>query len=145
MEWSAISCDRARGARRRRRQARPVQGDGGGRPHDAPDLARRTGTNERYIREWLNAQAASGYAVYDKAHGTYSLTPEQGFALATESGPASVAGAFQVVQAIWQNLPRMLENFKTGNGLPWGEQHPCLFEGTERFFRSGYIANLVDA
>lgn len=107
------------------------------------DLAKRTGTNERYIREWLNAQAASGYALYDAKAGTFSLTPEQGFALATEVGPASVAGAFQVIQAMWQNLPKMMDNFKTGDGLEWGKQHPCLFEGTERFFRSGYIANLV--
>jgi SAM-dependent methyltransferase len=109
------------------------------------DLATKTQMNERYIREWLNAQAASGYAVYDAQAGTFSLTPEQGFALATEVGPASVAGAFQVIQAMWQNLPKMMDNFKTGAGLEWGKQHPCLFEGTERFFRSGYIANLVDS
>lgn len=113
-------------------------------PLTSTELATKAGMSERYMREWLNAQAASGYAVYDAQKQTYTLTPEQGFALATEAGPASVVGAFQLVQAMWQNLPKMMENFKTGGGLEWGAQHPCLFEGTERFFRSGYVANLVD-
>jgi SAM-dependent methyltransferase len=106
-------------------------------------LAAQTGTHERYVREWLNAQAASGYVEYDAQQGTYRLTPEQAFALSKDDGPASIAGAFQLGQAVWMNLPRMLENFKSGGGLDWGQQHPCLFEGTERFFRSAYVANLI--
>jgi 2-polyprenyl-3-methyl-5-hydroxy-6-metoxy-1,4-benzoquinol methylase len=107
------------------------------------DLARLTGTTERYIREWLNAQAASGYVAYDSESGRFTLPPEQAFALADETSPASVPGLFQVTAAMWHGEERMTENFRTGRGTEWGAQHPCLFEGTERFFRSGYIGNLV--
>jgi SAM-dependent methyltransferase len=106
-------------------------------------LARKTGTAERYVREWLNNQAASGYVTYDAQAATYSLPPEQAMALADESSPAFFPGAFQVVQAAFASIPRIEERFRTGAGLEWGEHHPCLFEGTERFFRSGYVGNLV--
>jgi len=107
------------------------------------ELAKRTETAERYVREWLNAQAAGGYVTYDPQSGKYTLPPEQALALADESSPAFVPGLFQVTQAMWSGEPRMLENFRTGGGFEWGQQHPCLFEGTERFFRSGYIGNLL--
>jgi len=109
------------------------------------DLARATGTTERYVREWLNAQAASGYVEYDGATQRFSLTPEQAFAFADDSSPASVPGLFHVTAAMWHGEEKATENFRTGKGLAWGDQHPCLFEGTERFFRSGYIGNLVSA
>lgn len=112
-------------------------------PFTPAALAQKTGTNERYVREWLNANAAAGYVTYDSRKATYELPAEQSFALGTDDGPASVAGAFSLVQATWMNLPKMIENFRTGGGLEWGDQHPCLFEGTERFFKSGYIANLT--
>jgi 2-polyprenyl-3-methyl-5-hydroxy-6-metoxy-1,4-benzoquinol methylase len=107
------------------------------------ELAKRTETSERYCREWLNAQAAGGYVTYDAASGKFTLPPEQAMALADDTSPAFVPGLFQVTQAVWNAVPKMERNFKTGDGLAWGDQHPCLFEGTERFFRSGYIGNLV--
>jgi 2-polyprenyl-3-methyl-5-hydroxy-6-metoxy-1,4-benzoquinol methylase len=109
------------------------------------DLARLTGTAERYVSEWLNAQAASGYVAYDAASARFTLPPEQAFALADDSSPASVPGLFHVTAAMWHGEEKMTENFRSGGGLAWGAQHPCLFEGTERFFRSGYIGNLVSA
>jgi Methyltransferase domain len=111
----------------------------------AAELSERTETTERYVREWLNAQAASGYVTYDPSTGRYTLPPEQAFALADDESPASVAGAFHIARAMWSALDRMETNFRTGGGLEWGHQHPCLFEGTERFFRAGYIGNLVSS
>jgi 2-polyprenyl-3-methyl-5-hydroxy-6-metoxy-1,4-benzoquinol methylase len=112
-------------------------------PVTPSDLARRTGTTERYVREWLNAQAAGGYVSYDPASGHFTLPPEQAFALSDDASPASVPGLFHVAAAMWHGEEKMTENFRSGRGLEWGAQHPCLFEGTERFFRSGYIGNLV--
>jgi SAM-dependent methyltransferase len=109
----------------------------------AAELAKRTETAERYVGEWLNAQAASGYVAYDATSGRYTLPPEQAFAFANDESPASVAGAFSVARAMWSALDEMEANFRTGGGLEWGHQHPSLFEGTERFFRAGYIGNLV--
>jgi 2-polyprenyl-3-methyl-5-hydroxy-6-metoxy-1,4-benzoquinol methylase len=108
-------------------------------------LAKRTETSERYVSEWLNAQAAGGYVTYDPATGKYALPAEQAFALADDASPAAVAGAFQLVQAMWSAVQKTTDNFRTGGGLEWGHQHPCLFEGTERFFRAGYIGNLLSA
>jgi 2-polyprenyl-3-methyl-5-hydroxy-6-metoxy-1,4-benzoquinol methylase len=113
-------------------------------PVTPSDLARRTGTTERYVREWLNAQAAGGYVAYDAASGRFTLPPEQAFALADDTSPASVPGLFHVTAAMWHGEETMTDNFRSGRGLAWGEQHSCLFEGTERFFRSGYIGNLVN-
>jgi 2-polyprenyl-3-methyl-5-hydroxy-6-metoxy-1,4-benzoquinol methylase len=73
------------------------------------------------------------------------LPPEQAFALADEESPASVAGAFHIARAMWAALDKMEQNFKTGDGLEWGHQHPCLFEGTERFFKAGNIGNLINS
>jgi 2-polyprenyl-3-methyl-5-hydroxy-6-metoxy-1,4-benzoquinol methylase len=114
-------------------------------PVTAAELAQRTGTTERYIREWLNAQAASGYLTYDAATSRFTLPPEQAFALADDTSPASVPGLFHVTAAMWHGEEKMTENFRSGRGIEWGAQHPCLFEGTERFFRAGYIGNLVSA
>ncbi len=112
-------------------------------PVTPQELARATGTTERYVREWLNAQAASGYVAYDAANGSFWLPPEQAFAFADDTSPASVPGLFHVTAAMWHGEEKMTENFRSGGGLEWGAQHPCLFEGTERFFRAGYIGNLV--
>src|SRR5581483_6646177 len=114
-------------------------------PLTPEELAERSECAERYCREWLDAQASAGYVVYDAATGRYALPPEQAAALAQPDSPAFVPGLFQVTQAIWAAVPTMIERFKTGDGYAWGEQHPCLFEGTERFFRSGYIGNLVSS
>jgi hypothetical protein len=130
--------------RHHRRPAWALPSDGGGRSGHPTELAERRDT-ERYIREWLNAQAAGGYVTYDAASGRYTLPAEQALALADETSPAFVPGLFQVTQAMWNGQPKIEDNFRTGKGLEWGHQHPCLFEGTERFFRSGYIGNLTSA
>lgn len=114
-------------------------------PATASDLAERTGTHARYVQEWLDAQASGGYVQYDPATGHYMLEVEQREALANPESPAFVPGIFQVAAACWAAIDQMSERFRDGNGLPWGEHHHCLFEGTERFFRSGYLGNLVSA
>jgi hypothetical protein len=116
-------------------------------PQSPAELADNTNTNERYIREWLNSQAAGGYVLYDKATGKYSLSEEQELCLANPDGPVDLPGASLVVQDFFHVRERALENFRTGKGMEWGEHHPCLFHGTERFFRAGYNANsfIVDS
>jgi SAM-dependent methyltransferase len=114
-------------------------------PVSPADLSRRTETVERYVREWLNAMAASGYVTYDAQAGTFHLEPEQALALTDSENPAFVPGLFQVTAAMWAAEPKIAANFRTGAGLMWGHQHSCLFEGTERFFRSGYLGNLVQS
>ena len=108
----------------------------------ATQLAQRTGTNERYVREWLGNQGAGGYVQYDAASDEWSLSPEQALPDRPEwSGRQP--GAYNIVEATFHALERTLENFKSGDGMEWGDHHPCLFEGTERFFRAGYSTNLV--
>jgi SAM-dependent methyltransferase len=114
-------------------------------PVTPADLAKLTGTIERYVREWLGNQAAGGYVSYDPATGKYTLPPEQAFALADETSPAFFPGGFQVVAAMFQAEPRISENFKTGQGLDWGDHDHRLFEGTERFFRSSYNGHLISS
>lgn len=114
-------------------------------PLTSQELAERTDTTERYVREWLASQAAGGYANYDPATGKYSLSEEQAFALTDESGPVFLPGAFQVALAAVRSEPRIATAFKTGEGVGWHEHDAGLFGGTERFFRPGYAANLVDA
>jgi SAM-dependent methyltransferase len=114
-----------------------------GAPVTPVELAKKTDLHERYIREWLSAQAASGYIDYDPQKGTFSLSPEQAMAFAEEGSPAFFAGAFDVVQAIYLDEPKVAEAFRTGKGVGWHEHSKCLFSGTERFFRPGYSANLV--
>jgi SAM-dependent methyltransferase len=116
-----------------------------GEPVTPAELARRTGTNERYLREWLANQAAGGYVEYDARTATFTLSPEQAQALATDDSPASVQGAFQSMSAFAAARERIARRFRTGEGLPWGEHDHDLFTGTERFFRPGYAAHLVDA
>src|ERR1700704_6932551 len=85
------------------------------------ELAQRTGTVERYIREWLGNQAAGGYVSYDPATGKYTLPAEQAHALADETSPVFLPGAFQLIAAALKAVPRVAENFRTGAGLDWGE------------------------
>jgi 2-polyprenyl-3-methyl-5-hydroxy-6-metoxy-1,4-benzoquinol methylase len=108
-------------------------------------LAERTGTAERYVREWLAGQAASGYIDYDASAGTFHLSPEQALVFAKDDSPVMLTGGFYSLQAIYESVPRMAEAFRTGNGLAWGEHCNCLFCGTEKFFGPGYRANLVSA
>ena len=107
------------------------------------ELARRTATTERYVREWLSAQAAAGYVEYDHASNLFYLNPEQATVFADEDSPASMAGAFEVMSSFWIDEPKIAEAFRTGRGVGWHEHSRCLFRGTERFFRPGYNANLV--
>ncbi len=112
-------------------------------PVTTTELAKRSECAERYVREWLNAMAAGGYVTYDAATQRYTLPAEQAFALADPESPAFCTGMFQIALAMYAAEERLSKNFRTGEGLAWGEQHPCLFEGTERFFRAGYIGNLI--
>ena len=107
------------------------------------ELARRTGTNERYVREWLGNQGAGGYVEFDASSGEWSLSPEQALCLTDPNGPVDMPGAYNIVEATFHALDQTLENFKSGHGMEWGEHHPCLFEGTERFFRAGYNSSLI--
>jgi 2-polyprenyl-3-methyl-5-hydroxy-6-metoxy-1,4-benzoquinol methylase len=114
-------------------------------PMTPTQLAEKTGTTERYVREWLSSQAAGGYVTYDKASGRFSLTEEQAFALADDNSPAFLPGAFQVALAATRSVDKIADAFKTGKGVGWHEHDPELFVGTERFFRPGYAANLTSA
>ncbi|MFI5444324.1 class I SAM-dependent methyltransferase [Polaromonas sp. UC242_47] len=114
-------------------------------PATAEELARRTHTDARYLREWLSAQAASAYVSYAPESQTFSLSEEQSFALAQEGSPAFIPGAFQITVAQFKAIPKMLQAMRTGLGVGWHEHDASLFHGTERFFRPGYAANLVSA
>src|SRR3954469_7936301 len=116
-----------------------------GEPVTPAELAERTGCRERYVREWLCQQAASGYVEYDAAGATFSLPPEQALALAHDDSPAFIPGAFQLIAAIVKDEPHITERFRSGEGFGWHEHDHDLFEGTERFFRPGYLANLVES
>jgi SAM-dependent methyltransferase len=111
----------------------------------AAELAQRTGTNERYIREWLANQAAGGYAEYDAATDKYYLNDEQALCLANPNGPVDLPGAYEIVQDLFHVRAQAVDNFRSGKGMEWGEHHPCLFDGTERFFRAGYNTNLLSS
>lgn len=109
------------------------------------ELAARTGTAETYIYPWLVNQAASGYVDYDPATGRYTLPPEQTVVFTDETSPYCMLGGFEVLSSAIKAEPRIAELFKTGGGIAWGEHDAGLFHGTERFFRAGYVANLVDS
>jgi SAM-dependent methyltransferase len=112
-------------------------------PVTSEELARATGTAERYVREWLAAQAAARYAEYDPETRRFHLTPEQVMALADQNSPVYLAGAFEVLSSLFHDEPKVTEAFRTGQGVGWHERHQCLFSGTERFFRTSYQAHLV--
>jgi SAM-dependent methyltransferase len=117
----------------------------GAPPMSSSELAARTGTHERYVREWLVNQAAGGYLVYHADSGKYSLPPEHAVALADDQSPFFVGGGFQVITAMVKADERIAQAFKSGGGMFWGEHHLDLFEGTERFFRPGYSAHLTSS
>ncbi len=93
-------------------------------PMTPGQLATKTSTNERYVREWLNANAASGYVTYDAATKSYTFPPEQAFALAVDNSPAFLPGAFQVIGAIMRDEPKITDAFLTGRGVGWHEHYP---------------------
>jgi 2-polyprenyl-3-methyl-5-hydroxy-6-metoxy-1,4-benzoquinol methylase len=108
-------------------------------------LSKKTGIRERYVREWLSAQAAGGYVTYDPTTKTYELPPEQAFVLADEGSPAYLPPAYEIVSSMWHDEERLGDAFRNGRGFPWGEHHHRLFHGTEAFFKTGYKANLVSS
>jgi SAM-dependent methyltransferase len=112
-------------------------------PATSTELAQRSKTNERYLREWLAAQAAAGYLNYDPTTQRYSLGEEQAEALTNEASPAFILGGFQGMTAALKAEAKVADGFRTGRGVGWHEHHPDLFEGTRRFFQPGYAANLV--
>jgi SAM-dependent methyltransferase len=114
-----------------------------GAPVTPGELAERTGTEERYVREWLSGQAAGGYVNYDAPTERFSLSPEQSLALAQDNSPAFIPGAFQLAASVIKDEPKIAAAFLSGDGVGWHEHDHDLFCGTERFFRPGYIANLV--
>lgn len=115
----------------------------GAGPLTSAQLAEKTSTSERYVREWLAAQASGGYIEYDAATGTYTLPPEQAMALAVEDSPVFALGLFQVAEALSKDESTILEAFRTGKGVGWHEHDHNLFQGVARFFQPNYVANLV--
>jgi len=114
-----------------------------GTPVTPAELAERTGTAERYIREWLNANAAGHYVDYDAGSGKYSLSPEQAFALALDNTPVHLPGFYHMFASCVKDEEKLTEVFRSGKGFGWHEHEKGLFEGCERFFRPGYLANLT--
>ena len=108
-------------------------------------LAARTNTDERYVREWLSAMAAVNIVEYDASADAFQLPVEHGFALAVEDSPANLQGAFSVVSSCYFDWERLADAYKTGEGVGWHEHHHSLFQGTDRFFRPGYRANLIQS
>jgi len=112
-------------------------------PINATELADATGAAEPYVREWLNAQAAGGFAEYDPVTRRYTLPPEQALALADETSPAFLPGVFQLAAATVRDAPKIEAAAMAGAGIGWHEHDHDVFHGCERFFRPGYNANLV--
>jgi SAM-dependent methyltransferase len=113
-------------------------------PLTAAELAEYTGTSERYVREWLPGQAASRYITHDAGSERYSLSPEQAVAFADPAG-LCLPGAFQLAVSSLADEPMIVDAFRTGRGVAWGEHHPGVFTGCERFYRPGYVANLLSS
>src|SRR6202051_2234070 len=114
-------------------------------PVTPAELAARTKTDERYVREWLSSQAAGGYISFDEASNKFYLSQEQAFALAQEDSPAYLPGAFELALGSLAGVPRIAESFRTGAGMGWHEHADGVFHGCEKFFRPGYAANLVSS
>lgn len=112
-------------------------------PMTSAELATATDTHERYVREWLAAQAASGFVTYLADQGKFEMSPEQAAVFAIDESAANVAGGFQALDAIFADRGRLREAFRHGGGVSWTARSNCLFCGTDRFFRSGYRANLL--
>src|SRR3954469_15423535 len=115
--------------------------DGG--PVTPNELAAHTGLAERYLREWLSQQAAAGFLDYRDEDGRYVLSAEAAAVLAEEASPAFLAGGATITRGWFAGIDRLAEAFRTGAGIPWQDQDPAVFDGTERFFRPGYTASLT--
>ena len=114
-------------------------------PLSPKELATRTGCAERYVREWLNAQAAGGYVAYHAASGTYELTPEQALVLADENSPVSIPNAWSVPASMWFDEDKAVDAFRTGKGIAWGDHHGRLYCGVAAFYRNAYKSSLVSS
>lgn len=114
-------------------------------PITSEQLARQAGTSERYVREWLSAQAAAGYVEYDPAAQTFAMTPEQAAVLAHADSPFFMPGGYHSVASLYMDEPKVTDAFRSGHGVGWHEHSACLFCGAERFFGPTYRAFLVDA
>lgn len=114
-------------------------------PITSDELAKKTDTNERLVREWLGNQAAGGYVTYDVSNGKYSLAPEQAMALADESSPVYIHGAYQAIRSYFKDEDKFVEMFRTGKGLRWGDHHHDLFEGSALFYKPNYVGNLLSS
>jgi SAM-dependent methyltransferase len=114
-------------------------------PISSAELAAKTKTDERYVREWLASQAAGGYVTYDEKSNKFSLNEEQAFTLANEDSPAYLPGAFELALGSLAAVPRIAESFRSGAGMGWHEHAEEVFHGCEKFFRPGYAANLVSS
>src|SRR5258708_32631864 len=114
-----------------------------GGPMTSAELASKTGTVERYVREWAAQQAAAGYINYDAGSARFSISPEQALVLADENGPAFFPAMYEIAAAAIRDEPKVANAFQNGGGVGWHEHDPCLFRGTERFFRPGYAMHLV--
>ena len=116
---------------------------GDGVPVTPAELAKRTGTAERYVREWLNANASGHLVEYDAENGTFFLTPEQAMVMALDDTPVHLPGFYHMLASLMKDEEKLTEIYRTGNGMGWHEHEKGLFEGCERFFRPTYLANLV--
>ncbi len=112
-------------------------------PMTSAELASKTGTVERYVREWAAQQAAAGYINYDATSARFSISPEQALLLADETGPAFFPAMYEIVAATLRDEPKVANVFRNGGGVGWHEHDACLFSGTERFFRPSYAMHLV--
>ena len=115
----------------------------GAGPITSAALAQRTGTAERYVREWLANQAAGGYVVYDPTESTYELPAEQAMVVADEESPVFLAGAFETIASCYADHDMFVDAFRTGAGIGWHAHDERLFSGVVRLFRPGYAAHLV--
>ena len=112
---------------------------------NSSELANKTGTAERYVKEWLAAQAASGYIEYDAKQNAFFMTPEQSAVFGDSASPVFMTGAFYAITSLYHDEPKLLEAFKTGEGISWGDHNTCLFCGTEKFFSPSYEGNLISS
>jgi SAM-dependent methyltransferase len=117
----------------------------GAGPLSSSELAKRSGCAERYVREWLNSQVAGGYLVYHAQSKTYEMTPEQALVLADEHSPLFFPHSWAINASLWFDEEKILNAFRTGKGIAWGDHHERLFCGVAAFYRNGYQANLVQS
>ena len=112
-------------------------------PATTQEIAQAANLDERYLREFLSSNAANGYVTYDSAEEKFFLTPEQSAVFAQDGQPTCLQGYFQAIVGQYAEHEKAVETFKSGKGRPWGEHHLCCFCGTDRFFRPGYVGNLI--